>query len=50
MHLCQHSSKRKKIRSMERNVDRISAWLAESEKALELMGVPKDPVSGAPLK
>ena len=42
--------KRKKIRTMERDVDKISTKLAESEKVLESMRVPKDPVSGAPLK
>ena len=42
--------KRKKIRTMKRDVDKISAKLAESEQALESMRVPKDPVSGAPLK
>ena len=42
--------KRKKIRTMKRDVDKISPKLAESEKALELMRVPKDPISGAPLK
>ena len=42
--------KRKKIRTMKRDVDKISTKLAESEKALESMRVSKDPVSGAPLK
>ena len=42
--------KRKKIRSMKREVDKMSAQLAESGKVLESMRVPKDPVSGAPLK
>ena len=42
--------KRKKIRTMKRDVDKISTKLAESEKALKLMRVPKDPTSGAPLK
>ena len=42
--------KRKKIRSMKREVDKITAQLAESEKALLVMRAPKDPVSRAPLK
>ena len=42
--------KRKKIRTMKRDVDKISTKLAESEARLESMRVPKDPVSGAPLK
>ena len=42
--------KRKKITTMKRDVDKISAKLAESEARLESMRVPKDPVSGAPLK
>ena len=42
--------KRKKIRTMKRDVDKISAKLAESEASLKSMRVPKDPVSGAPLK
>ena len=42
--------KRKKIRTMRRDVNKISAKLAESEQALESIRVPKDPVSGAPLK
>ena len=42
--------KKKRIRTMKRDVDKISAKLAESEKALESMRVPKDPVSGAPRK
>ena len=42
--------KRKKIRTMKREVDKVSAKLAESEAELGLMRVPKDPVSGAPLK
>ena len=35
---------------MKREADKISAWLAESEARIESIGVPKDPVSGAPLK
>ena len=42
--------KKTKIRTMKRDVDKISTWLAESEKALESMRAPKDPTSGAPLK
>ena len=44
--------KRKKIRSMKREVDKIAEKLREPEKALELVEprVPKDPVSGVPLK
>ena len=44
--------KRKKIRSMKREADKIAERLRESEKALKLLEprVPKDPVSGAPLK
>ena len=44
--------KRKKIRSMKREVDKIAEKLRESEKALELVEprVPKDPISRAPLK
>ena len=42
--------KRKKIRSMEKDIDKISRQLAESEACLESMRVPKDPISGAPLK
>ena len=44
--------KRKKIRSMKREVDKINERLRESEKALELVEprVPKDLISGAPLK
>ena len=46
-----HSSfKRKKIRTMKREVDKISAALEKSEACLESMRVPKDPVSGVPLK
>ena len=41
--------KRKKIRTMKRDVDKISTQLAESEVRLESMTVPKDPISGAPL-
>ena len=44
--------KRKKIRSMKREADKIAEELSESEKALRLVEprVPKDPISGAPLK
>ena len=44
--------KRKKIRSMEREADKITEKLRESEKALKLLEprVPKDLISGAPLK
>ena len=44
--------KRKKIRSMKRETDKIAEKLRESEKALKLLEprVPKDPISGAPLK
>ena len=44
--------KRKKIRSMKREADKIAEKLRESEKALKLLEprVPKDLVSGVPLK
>ena len=44
--------KRKKIRSMKCEADKIAEKLRESEKALKLLEprVPKDPISGAPLK
>ena len=44
--------KRKKIRSMKRGANKINEKLRESEKKLELVEprVPKDPISGAPLK
>ena len=44
--------KKKKIRSMKRGDDKITEKLRESEKALKLLEprVPKDPISGAPLK
>ena len=44
--------KRKKIRSMKREVDKINERLRESEKKLELVEprAPKDPISGASLK
>ena len=44
--------KRKKIRSMKREVDKISEKLRESEKKLELVepGVPRDLLQGVPLK
>ena len=44
--------KRKKIRSMKRDVNKIIEKLRESEKKLELVEprIPKDLISGAPLK
>ena len=44
--------KRKKIRSMKREADKIAEKLREFEKALKLLEprVPKDPISGASLK
>ena len=44
--------KRKKIRSMKREADKITEKLRESEKALKLLEpiVLKDPISGEPLK
>ena len=44
--------KRKKIRSMKREADKIAEKLRESEKKLKLLEprVPKDPISGASLK
>ena len=44
--------KRKNIRSMKREADKIAEKLRKSEKALKLLDprVPKDPTSGAPLK
>ena len=44
--------KRKKIRSMKCEADKITEKLRESEQALKLLEprVPKDPISGAPLK
>ena len=44
--------KRKKIRSMKREADKIAKKLRESEKKLKLVEprVPKDPISGVPLK
>ena len=44
--------KRKKIKSMKREADKITEKLRESEKALKLLEprVPKDPISGVPLK
>ena len=44
--------KRKKIRSMKREADKITEKLRESERALKLLEprVPKDPISGVPLK
>ena len=44
--------KRKKIRSMKREVDKIAEKLRESEATLKLLEprVPKDPISGVPLK
>ena len=42
--------KRKKIRTMKRDADKISVQLAKFEARLESMRVPKDPVlSGAPV-
>ena len=44
--------KRKKIRSMKREADKIAEKLRESEKKLKLVEprVLKDPISGVPLK
>ena len=44
--------KRKKIRSRKREADKITEKLRESEKPLKLLEprVPKDPISGGPLK
>ena len=44
--------KRKKIKFMKREADKISEKLRESEKKLELVEprVPRDLISGAPLK
>ena len=42
--------KRKKIRLMKREADKLSNQLAEAERKLESMRVPTNPVSGAPLK
>ena len=44
--------KRKKLRSMKREVDKINERLRESEKKMELVEprVPKDLISRAPLK
>ena len=44
--------KRKKIRSMKREADKIAEKLRESEAALKSLEsrIPKDPISGAPLK
>ena len=44
--------KRKKVRSMKREANKITEKLRESEKALKLLEprVPKDPISGVPLK
>ena len=44
--------KRNKIRSMKREADKVAEKLRESEKVLKLLEprVPKDPISGAPLK
>ena len=44
--------KRKKIRSMKREADKIAEKLKESEKALRVVEprIPKDPISGVPLK
>ena len=44
--------KRMKIRSMKREADKIAEKLRESEAALKSLEsrIPKDPISGAPLK
>ena len=42
-------TRRKKIRSMKGDVDKISAQLADSEARLELLRVPTNPVTGAPI-
>ena len=44
--------KKKKLRSMKREVNKVNKKLRESEKKLELVepSVPKDLISGAPLK
>ena len=42
--------KRKKIRSMKREVNQITTQIAESEACLDSMRVPSDPISGAPIK
>ena len=44
--------KRKKIRSMKREADKIAEKLRKSEQSLKSLEprVPKDPISGAPLK
>ena len=44
--------KRKKIKSMKREADKIAEKLRDPEKALTLVEprVPMDPISGAPLK
>ena len=42
--------KRKRIRLMKREADKLSNQLAEAEQKLESMRVPNDPVSGTPLK
>ena len=44
--------KRKKIRRMKREADKLAEKLRESEKALKLLEprVPKDPISGSPFK
>ena len=44
--------KRKKIRSMKHEADKITEKLRESETTLKLLEprIPKDPVSGAPLE
>ena len=44
--------KRKNIRSMKREADKITEKLRESEKTLKLLEprVPKDPISEGPLK
>ena len=44
--------KRKKIRSKKREADKIAEKLIKSEQALKSLEsrIPKDPISGAPLK
>ena len=44
--------KRKKIRSMKREADKIAEKLRKSEQALKLLEprIPKNPISGTPLK
>ena len=42
--------KRKRIRLMKREANKLSNQLAEAEQKLESMSIPNDPVSGAPLR